>query len=69
MNWKETRLWEGEVTFDKKDMDNQAEVSFKAGMKEGIKRCCDYLVARQYIAAYNLDRFMEYLEEGVNKLL
>ena len=39
MNWEDTRILKDEVAFDKKDMNEQAEASFKAGYEEGRKGC------------------------------
>lgn len=35
MGWQESRIYKDEVTFDSKDMDAQAEASFKAGQQAG----------------------------------
>ena len=45
-------------------LSEQDRISFKAGMREGIRRAYESMVNRGYIAYYDLDKAVEYLEKN-----
>ena len=76
MNWQDTVIkdiqseigWSLEIFAGvdynvNKLLNRQAEIAFKVGIREGIRRACEDMKRRGSISDYNLDRFVEYLEE------
>ena len=44
-------------------LEAQAEISFKAGIKEGVRRAYEDMKALHRITGYNLDACVKYLED------